>query len=806
MLKKFIYFLTVMSVTVILADNTAKVGYIYPSGGQRGTTFRVIAGGQKLNRAAGVYISGKGVRGKIIGNYRLRHNLNREQRILVKLMLEKVRDKRIAELPESIRDRINIPPQKGKKFQDEKYMMMMEKINENPENLEKMLAEEKVPDNPMLHNLDEKNLRELTHVTEYYFNNKWKKQRNQQLSELVEIEITIDTNAVPGNREMRLKTALGMSNPMIFQVNNLSEKSETEPNNLSANQKLPQLYQIPEKFFDQTVDLPVILNGQIMPGDVDRFRFKADKGQKLIIEARARELVPYLADAVPGWFQAVLTLYNSKGKKLAFTDDYRFNPDPVLYYTIPKTDEYEIEIRDAIYRGRSDFIYRIKISEDPFITQIFPLGGQMGVKTESIISGYNLPETNIVLNTKPGSKIIRQAFFRAKNKKTNPITYAVNNLPECNEKEPNNFTNQAQKIKVPKIINGRIGKSGDIDVFKISCIAGEEIVVEVNARVLNSPLNSLLRLVDEKGKVIKWNDDYVVKDKFLHESTTGLITHHSDSYLTTEIPETGTYYVQISDALNHGGKAYAYRLRVSNPQPDFTLLSSSSTLNILSGTTVPLTVYAIRKEGFTGPIKITVKNNKNLKISGGTIQKNCNKTRLTLTTRPDEKNRVLPVRLIGKARIKNKNIFRQVIPADNTMQAFLYRHLVSAKHLALFSKASKWKVPTIRLTNEIPVKIKSGSDVTLFFKASRRGKFLRNLNVKLDDPPEGISITNINAAVNGFEVQLHTDKKTVKTGKENNLILAVYRKTPKQKNKKGRANRRNFRLDTLPAVPIEIIE
>ena len=49
------------------------------------------------------------------------------------------------------------------------------------------------------------------------------------------------------------------------------------------------------------------------------------------LAAAARELVPYLADAVPGWFQATLVLYDKKGKEVAYADDYRFNPDPTEY-------------------------------------------------------------------------------------------------------------------------------------------------------------------------------------------------------------------------------------------------------------------------------------------------------------------------------------------------------------------------------------------------------------------------------------------------------------------------------------------
>ena len=73
-------------------------------------------------------------------------------------------------------------------------------------------------------------------------------------------------------------------------------------------------------------------------------------------------MIPYLADAVPGWFQATLTLRDAKGKEVAYTDDFRFNPDPIITYTIPADGEYLLEIKDSIYRGREDFVYRIAVS------------------------------------------------------------------------------------------------------------------------------------------------------------------------------------------------------------------------------------------------------------------------------------------------------------------------------------------------------------------------------------------------------------------------------------------------------------
>ena len=44
-------------------------------------------------------------------------------------------------------------------------------------------------------------------------------------------------------------------------------------------------------------------------------------GQRLVFALSARELIPYLPDAVPGWFQAVLALYDAKGNEIEFVDD-----------------------------------------------------------------------------------------------------------------------------------------------------------------------------------------------------------------------------------------------------------------------------------------------------------------------------------------------------------------------------------------------------------------------------------------------------------------------------------------------------
>ena len=169
------------------------------------------------------------------------------------------------------------------------------------------------------------------------------------------------------------------------------------------------------------------------------------------------------------------------------------------------------------------------------------------------------------------------------------------------EKEPNNRKENAQRVSLPVIVNGRIDQPGDWDVFRFDGRAGEEIVAEVSARRLDSPLDSLLRLTDAAGRELAVNDD--AEDK-----GAALLTHQADSFLRFKLPASGAYYLHLGDTQGKGGPDYAYRLRISRPQPDFALRMVPSSINARAGATVPVTVYALRRDGFAGDIVLKLKD------------------------------------------------------------------------------------------------------------------------------------------------------------------------------------------------------
>ena len=664
------------------------IGYVYPSGGQRGTTFEVVVGGQHLGGVTNAYVAGDGVQANVVQHYKPLKNLNAVQRQELQGRLRDAIHQRLTELT---REGRGLTPF-GEQFVKNNRLGVMPQAKKK-QNAEKAEPVE-LPAHPLLRDLDNKSFKELLHVRNEFVNAK-KRQPNMQIAETVLIEITISHKATPGDREIRLGTPLGLTNPMCFQVGLLQEDRELEPNDPNDFSLLKE---------DPPLELPILINGQIKPGDVDRFRFQAKRGQQLVIDAKARHLIPYLADAVPGWFQATLTLYDDHGSEVAFTDDYRFDPDPVLFYKVPETGEYELEIRDSIYRGREDFIYRLAVSEQPFITQTFPLGGRVGARTFVSIEGWNLSRNRLPLNTMPGAGGIRQAALRVSKGLSNPITYAADTVPDVDEVEPNDSSSGAQRIELPRIVNGRISQPGDVDVLQFKGRAGDEVVAEVFGRRLHSPLDSLLRLTDPSERVLEWNDDH-------EDRESGLCTHHADSYIRARLPNDGVYYVQLSDAQHQGKKDYGYRLRISPPRPDFALLVTPSSVNVPAGRAAEVCVHALRKDGFDGDVEVVLKDAPaGFSLSGGRIPSGRDRIRMTLTAPRERPDDPVVLELQGRASIGGQTVSRPAAPAEDMMQAFLYRHLAPSQQL-MVAVIGKRPGPPIELATEGPIRIPAGGTV-----------------------------------------------------------------------------------------------
>jgi hypothetical protein len=768
------------------AQERPRIGYVFPAGGRQGTTFLVTVGGQFLGSWKGDYhidvlqahFSGGGIQATLRKDIR---PLNSQEAQVLQDKLEQLRKKGSKEVA----------------------------------TLKEMFAIQK----------------KLGRARSEFM----RREAQPALADTLTLEVTLTADAEAGVRELRVETPRGVSNPLAFYVGRLPEFRAKEPEPTFEPQDLLQglIRQPPRPA--TPITLPAVVNGQIIPrdpealyfssdrftaGTADRYCFEARKGQQLVIAVSARELIPYLADAVPGWFQATLAVYDSRGKEVAYNDDYRFHPDPVVFFKVPEDGQYVVEIKDAIYRGRPDFVYRITLGELPYITGLFPLGGRAGTPTTVKLAGWNLPTDTLTIDAKDMTPGIHPLSLGKGQMISNTMPFLVDTLPELVEHEPNDSMKTAQAVTLPVIVNGRIDRPGDWDVYRFEGRAGQQIVAEVCARRLESPLDSVLELLDAAGRRLAFNDDH-------EDKSNGLLTHHADSLIHITLPADGTYYLRLGDAQHHGGPEYAYRLRLGPPRPDFELRVVPSCLNTITWRLNTLAVHALRKDGFDGQIALGFKDNPDgLALDGALIPEGQDQARLTLTVAPLLSGEPLRVCLEGRATIDGKEVLRQAVPAEEMTQAFFYKHLVPARDFTLVpddrlrfreeaARAAAVQKPATKpaprrefyhpmdILSRQPVKIPLGGTVEVQVRTgwSRNGE----PQVDLSDPPEGITVERVSWIERGIAVVLRADAQKAKPGLKGNMMANAFLLSMVTE-KDGKTHEVRSLIGPLPATPFEIVK
>ncbi len=707
------------------------IGYVYPAGGCTGTEVEVVIGGQRLRQVSGGIISGDGVTVEEISPFRPFQNINNIRRQLRYFI--KQSDKGIFE-PEILKP---ADPETwkakgilGKGKSATTKIPKSSELKDKPLKSRQYLSDEEII--KVLKELTPLQLALLVRETLVYRN---KLQQSPAIAEFVIAKIKIDANAKPGVRELRLITPQGITGGLKFVVG-----------------RVPEYKSLPMTQKDRnpvTVagSLPAVFNGQIMPGEVDRWRFKAKAGSNLTLSLMGRSLVPYMGDAVPGWFQPVISICDTSGKELAYADDNLFDPDPVLNFKVPEDGTYELRVRDSIYRGREDFTYRVKVNN-----------------AETILK--------------------KNDFFEF------PCSVGVGRV--IKEKEPNNLPPSAMPVKFPVNIRGKIEKSGELDFYSFSTRKGHEIVIEIFARRCGSPLDSLIRVIDHSGKILAWNDDAPA-------ANIGLETHHADSFLKFKAPEDGKYYILVTDAQNHGGSKYFYQIKIGQPEPDFALYIQPSAIEVRAGTSTAIKVTATRHDGFDGPINVRlISAPKWLKLTGGVIPAGQNSAWMVLTATDRKINKYIkPIVLAGSAKIRSGFVKHNVIPTDEMMQAFIYLHLVPAQELLLSIQRRGWT--PARLNKQKKIVFNPGKPAVLSVFAREKLNNNRHIEFDIVSPEKGIKLERMAFDGKYCKLFFSSDPGILPPGTTGSLILECF---VCGKNKRGK----EFRNSTgvLPAVPFTI--
>ena len=215
-------------------------------------------------------------------------------------------------------------------------------------------------------------------------------------------------------------------------------------------------------------------------------------------------------------------------------------------------------------------------AEAPTLTHLYPVAGQAGRPIAVAFAGKFEPwppqvwvdapgiaftatpvtgtfNVDLAADAPPGPHLVR--VFDEQGASA-PRVFIVAREPQLREAEPNDAHTSPQALaELPATINGRLDKSGDVDSFAVTLRAGQTVVVWLEAYVLGSAFDGLIRIVDETGRQLAFNHDGRLLDPFL----------------AWEAPRDGRFIVQVmgfafppaSDVRLTGGEGCVYRLHLT---------------------------------------------------------------------------------------------------------------------------------------------------------------------------------------------------------------------------------------------------
>ncbi len=201
-------------------------------------------------------------------------------------------------------------------------------------------------------------------------------------------------------------------------------------------------------------------------------------------------------------------------------------------------------------RGTTNFVTAVG-KQDPWPVEVWTDDPRIQFKAEKDKGKFSvivLPEAEIRphlvrLYNAEGASTVR--FF------------LVSDTAELEEKEPNEDFSKPQVIdKLPVIVNGRLEKNGDVDSFAVKVAAGQWLIASMEAYVLGSTMDGMLRITDTNGVQMAYNHD-------------GNFT--LDPFIAWQAPKAGTYVVQAmgfsypaNSSINFdGGTGNIYRLSLT---------------------------------------------------------------------------------------------------------------------------------------------------------------------------------------------------------------------------------------------------
>jgi len=527
--------------------------------------------------------------------------------------------------------------------------------------------------------------------------------------------VQLAQDAPVGVYPVRVHTEDGLSNVVLFSVGDLPEVFEKEPNN-SIEQAQP-------------IPIPTTVNGNLTAADQDFYRISAKAHERLVMEVEARRIGSAIDPAIE--------VLDASGHRTAFNDDAPgLGVDARVDVIFPNAGNYYVVVHDSKYSDQQRKFYRLKVGSFAYADGIFPLGGQRGKSVDVTFLGGNLKEpvkVHVDASASPEKHSIPVNLPGPSPLGSLPFQFQVSDYPEV--LGPDNGT--VAELHPSTVVNGRIGKPGQIDRFKLKVAPGQQWLFDLQAASLGtSQLYGGLTVYDSQGKKLPAED----------------VSQGSDPRLAFKVPDkVQEVTLAVEDLRALGGPAFGYRLLAEQTHGDFSLKLLTPYVNVPANGTSQIEVQAER-DAYDGPIQLSIPSlPDDLAVEGGNIPAvavdYAGKTRreshgyLTITAKPGAKPHAIQLSVWGQGGAPDHPLRRRAEgmglmfavnedPILNLTGDFVPQRPVTAEWLGMELPAAVGKpAPAILQTPARNIRLVAGMSVPIEWKVLKQGPGIEPLKV-----------------------------------------------------------------------------
>ncbi len=309
---------------------------------------------------------------------------------------------------------------------------------------------------------------------------------NSSSDERVRLQVTIQPDATVGPVPLRLVTPLGVSNALYFHVHAEPTITESRPAEKTRDRSSQA----------QIVRLPAVVQGVITrQGELDYYAFDVEKDRELTFQ------VLLSRESLMKGFRPQLRLFDPTGSwfdprqltRLAFHSEVVEGDTPVttaLVFRFPTAGRYLLELGSERHKGAPDFSYALRIVSENVRNRF-----------------YGEPPTRVsrVFARRLKADHLQYLWSRSV---ASPAQSLSDNLQLSTtiEQEPNDGAAQAMHVPVPGLVEGTIGRPGDIDRFTFTVEANQRLAFEIETSDLSPPhFNPRLEITDAVGRTVLTN-------------------------------------------------------------------------------------------------------------------------------------------------------------------------------------------------------------------------------------------------------------------------------------------------------------